>query len=422
MDRRLVDALRSRLSRHSIDLAHVAGGQQQPVGAFEQPDGFLFVGLNKKRGLVPILQLVEPALFVGGEQQPAVLDQQVVGVLFLRRPQLLHRVVRIDPENGRLLHPRDFHQRGGRHGHHRLGRRGFLLLALRLKLYAALRGRNGDRSLRHGLGGHLAGHGCRHRRPPRDGAAHRRRVEAAVRHRGQRPDLGQVGVIENERLVLGGDTVEDPIRLGPGHQPSLGVEGQRRDVDLSGVVVKLALARLLDAEDLALVAGAHVEGALLVEGERPDVGRTGIEVLLGVAIHQPVDLPLRRRRRIEPPLGIQGQREDLRLVRRPQDAALARGAHPVDPPAVAGAEIERTVRRAHHGPDRRLIGSEDALDLRREPQPPFARERDAVELPLQEVGVGIHLPGLGPCGGQRQRQSRQQEHRDQRPHHSLTST
>ena len=95
-----------------------------------------------------------------------------------------------------------------------------------------------------------------------DGAAERRRVDRAVGHGHDGADLGQVRVVEHERLVLGGDAIQDAVGLGAREQAVLRIEREAGDVRLAGLVVELALAGASHAEDLALIARADVQRAI----------------------------------------------------------------------------------------------------------------------------------------------------------------
>ena len=51
-----------------------------------------------------------------------------------------------------------------------------------------------------------------------DGPAERGGIDRAIGHGDDGADLRQVGVVEHERLVLGGDAIEDAVGLGAGQQ------------------------------------------------------------------------------------------------------------------------------------------------------------------------------------------------------------
>ena len=59
-------------------------------------------------------------------------------------------------------------------------------------------------------------------------AAERRGIDGAIGHGHDGADLGQVGVVEHEGLVLGGDAVENAVGLGAGEQAALRIDARGR--------------------------------------------------------------------------------------------------------------------------------------------------------------------------------------------------
>ena len=68
-------------------------------------------------------------------------------------------------------------------------------------------------------------------------------VDCAIGSGNNGADLGQVGIVQHERFVLGRDAIQNAVRFGARQQPALGVHGQASDVRLAGIVIQLAFAR-----------------------------------------------------------------------------------------------------------------------------------------------------------------------------------
>jgi hypothetical protein len=122
---------------------------------------------------------------------------------------------------------------------------------------------------------------------------------------------------------------------------------------------RLGPAIRLHAVDAPLDAGRDVERALRVEGERPDVLLGGIEEALRAAGRvDRVDRAVRRRRRVDAPVGPDRDRVHAELVRVEQHRP-ARGVDPHHAALVAGAHVEHALRVARDAPRIGRLGIEE---------------------------------------------------------------
>ena len=108
-------------------------------------------------------------------------------------------------------------------------------------------------------------------------------VDLSLRVRGQFVDLGEIGLIDHERLARRGNSIDQPQRHASRQQVALPVEDKAHNVRLGAVVEDLPFAGGVNSQDLALVAGPHIQSALLVKGQGPDV--------LGVGVIEYLDFP-----------------------------------------------------------------------------------------------------------------------------------
>ena len=182
------------------------------------------------------------------------------------------------------------------------------------------------------------------------GPAQRRGIHRAIGHGDNRADLGEGGVVEHERLVLGGDAIKDAVGFGAGQHAVLIIDGQSGDVRLPGLIPDFAVAGAIHAEDLALFAGADVEGAIGAHGQRPDVARFGREVFGGLAVLDAVDLAIGRGAGVNRAGMIHREGENLGLGRGPKQRALAGAIDLVQAAAMSGGGVDRTVRGLGQGP------------------------------------------------------------------------
>ena len=255
--------------------AAVGGGHQRAATAPQQLHGLLTADPADQADPQRIAaQPVELALVAGGDQQIAgVLDDQVVGRVVARFPQLVPGAVGVDAED----------RSGGRLG----------------RTPPGLAARNRRRRVDHRHRGDLGRHG-RHRRGPRRLGQRRRvaafasrragaaglrdHVEAAAVVETQRSHLLQVGVEQQEGPALGVEPEDPSRRLGADHQPALAVEGHRDDVRGARGVQRRAGPVGGHAVDAPFgIAGGDVDPAGVVGGQRPDVFLVGVEPLAGRA-------------------------------------------------------------------------------------------------------------------------------------------
>ena len=254
MHRRFIGAARAGRFAQPEDAPHVAGGGQNGVLGGQQAGGFAFVGFGHQENAAVRHETVDAAVHVGREQHLPLQSQQVVDVLLLGGPQGLDRVVRVDPVDRGFLNPGEIHRRRELSGDLRgaggslgvaavcacFGSGGFTsgpgpgLCASTVMLVVTV---GVPRACGRALGGLRGG-----LRLPGDGAAQPGGVHGAIRHGHDGADLGQIGIVEHEGLVLGRNAVEDSVRLGARQQASLRVHRQAGDVRLPGIVVDLALA------------------------------------------------------------------------------------------------------------------------------------------------------------------------------------
>ena len=398
MRRSFVGSGRPGLLAQTEDAAHVAGGGQHGVFGRQQPGGLALVGLGDE-GDAPVgRETVNAAVLVGRKENLALQREHVVDVLFLGAPQRFDGVIGVDAVDRGLLDAAHIHHGvelrgdlGGRGGGGRLGLHfGGLDIAARAGLGFHCDGSGGGGSHSGGGGGlgglRRAGRELGHRPAQRSG------VHGAIRHGNDGADLGQVGVVEHERLILGGNAIEDAVGLGAGEQATLRIHCQPGDVRLAGLVIELALARRGDPVNLPLIAGADIERSIGRAGERPDIAGLRVEVFDGLAVFDAVYLAVGRSARVDRAVIIHGDGEDLGLIGRPVQRCFAVLIDAVDASAMAGGSVQRLIGCLGDGPDNRLVGSEDGLHFGSEREPPLAAERDAVEAAAYEILVGVHLP------------------------------
>ena len=65
---------------------------------------------------------------------------------------------------------------------------------------------------------------------------------------------------------------------------------------------------------------------------------------------------------------------------------------------MSGGGVERAVGALGQRPDDGLIAGEKRIDFGSEGEAAFAAEREAVEAPADEIGVGVQFPGRSAAG------------------------
>ena len=64
--------------------------------------------------------------------------------------------------------------------------------------------------------------------------------------------------VENKRLAIGRDAIDQPAAIRAGNQISLGIDCQNANVDFIALEEKCVLAARADFIDFAMIAGSHI--------------------------------------------------------------------------------------------------------------------------------------------------------------------
>ena len=323
---------------------------------------------------------IDLARVAGADDEPAaVVEGDVVGGVLLRLPDSVPCAVGVNAVYGAA--------RGSRSGG--------------LWCRARRRGRRRGGSAAdgsHGRGGRHArdGRGSRRRRGrrglrPGGRGAYGHGMHPAIRRRTQRANFRVRRIEDGETAAVGGDTDHLPGRAGTRQQVAGVVERQRQHVRRLGVVEELSVAAGRNAVDASLVASRHEDVAGIGHADGPDVAVLGVEDhLRGVAV-QAVQRTVGRCAGEHPAIAAGGDGVDHLLggfEDRRGFAVLGDAQHA---PVVAAADPERAAS-AGHGPEERRGRLVQQFRARTERQPPVRIDGYVLGFPAQQLGLGRHAP------------------------------
>ncbi|KPJ68991.1 MAG: hypothetical protein AMS14_11875 [Planctomycetes bacterium DG_20] len=270
-------------------------------------------------------------------------------------------------------------------------------------------------SLRFGRDHHAAG--------PAGPAARGADVEVSVGVGGQGGDFLLVGVVEDERLLVG-PAIHDGLAVGAGVQRAVGSDGQAQDVVGLGVDQDLGLAVRLDAIEFALIAGGGGQGAVREPREVPDVLHVvGLEEQfgLGVALVLPGDAPEASLRAARPDVHVavlvDDDAEQVVVLEGGEEADLA-ALGPVDAAHAAGHGVDGAVGALGETGDviDALGLGEQTLQVAPQAERPEAGGDDAVGLALGELVLVGFEEGLRLGRGGRRKRRRRSRRQDEKDH------
>ena len=225
---------------------------------------------------------------------------------------------------------------------------------------------------------------------------HGRRVDGAARVHVQRVDLLERRVEQHEALPGAIDAEHAPGVARAREQAAVLVDGEGDHVGALRVVEAFTLAVRRDPVDEALLARTGVDGPVGAHGERPDVLVVGVEEdRRGPVGRNAVDLAVGRRRRVDAAAGRGRERVHLHLGRVERGGQPAVGADPQHLSVVAAADPGAAPRRGQDRPEGRGGRLGDERDGRTERQAPEVVDRQAVDLALEEIGLGRDHPEGG---------------------------
>ena len=163
-----------------------------------------------------------------------------------------------------------------------------------------------------------------------------------------------------------------------------------------GLVERLTPSVRTDLVDDTRVASACEDVALRIDRETPDVSIGWIKehgVCAGLV--DLVDLAVRGCGHVDTAAGCRHDRVHLEFLGVKKHGALAVGVDAVDLPFVSAANEDGTVRRARERPEKRRVRFVLRCHCRSERESAVGIDRHILDVALQELGFGGHLPERG---------------------------
>ena len=228
-------------------------------------------------------------------------------------------------------------------------------------------------------------------------------------------DLRVRAVEQGERLAAGRHAIQASRAVGADEHVAGVVHGQRGDVGGRALEdLRRRAAGPRQAVDAALAAGGDVHLLLAVHREGPDVGLLRIEEHGGLAVwRDAIDLAVGRRAG-QQRVAVPGERVDLQFLAVPEHARLV-ARHRDHLAIVAGADVERAVRRGRGRPERRRRIFVDHADRGAEREPAIPGHRHLLAAAGHPLIAAADLPARRARGAHGQRDDRRRDGDRQEP-------